>query len=89
MDAPPREGAPAEPQRFPDGIEKKGFFHKDIPDYFPDWVRRVEVPKAGGTVMHAFVKDADTLVYLVGQNTITPHVWLSTRGPRARATRAA
>jgi bifunctional non-homologous end joining protein LigD len=71
------KGRPLSLQRFPDGIEKKGFFHKDIPDYFPDWVRRVEVPKTGGTVTHAFVKDADTLVYLVGQNTITPHVWLS------------
>ena len=64
-------------QRFPDGIEGKGFFHKDIPDYFPRWLRRVEVPKANGTVTHVIVANADSLVYLVGQNTITPHVWLS------------
>jgi bifunctional non-homologous end joining protein LigD len=68
---------PVSMQRFPDGIGGKGFFHKDIPDYFPEWVRRVEVPKANGTVTHAITCDADTLVYLVGQNTITPHVWLS------------
>ena len=68
---------PVSMQRFPDGIEKPGFFHKDIPDYFPDWVRRVEVPKEDGAVTHAITCDADTLVYLVGQNTITPHVWLS------------
>ena len=37
----------------------------------------MEVPKSGGTVTHVFACDADTLVYLVGQNTITPHVWLS------------
>ena len=64
-------------QRFPDGIDGKGFFHKDIPDYFPDWLRRVEVPKSGGTVTHVYVCDSDALVYLVDQNTITPHVWLS------------
>ncbi len=29
-------------QRFPDGITGKGFFHKDIPDYFPDFVKRVD-----------------------------------------------
>jgi bifunctional non-homologous end joining protein LigD len=68
---------PISMQRFPDGIAGKGFFHKDAPDYFPSWLRRVEVPKSGGTVTHVYACDADTLVYLVGQNTITPHVWLS------------
>jgi bifunctional non-homologous end joining protein LigD len=67
---------PISMQRFPDGIARKGFFHKDAPDYFPSWLRRVEVPKSGGTVTHIYACDADTLVYLVGQNTITPHVWL-------------
>jgi bifunctional non-homologous end joining protein LigD len=70
-------GRPVSMQRFPDGVDGKGFFHKDIPDYFPRWIRRVEVPKAKGTVTHAIVCDVDTLVYLVGQNTITPHVWVS------------
>ncbi len=68
---------PVSMQRFPGGIDGKGFFHKDIPDYFPAWIRRVEVPKANGTVTHVITTDASTLVYLVGQNTITPHVWLS------------
>jgi bifunctional non-homologous end joining protein LigD len=68
---------PISMQRFPDGIEGKGFFHKDIPDYFPKWLRRVEVPKSGGTVTHVYACDAAALVYLVGQNTITPHVWLT------------
>jgi bifunctional non-homologous end joining protein LigD len=71
------EFRPISMQRFPDGIGRKGFFHKDIPDYFPAWIRRVEVPKSGGSVTHVVTRDVDTLVYLVGQNTITPHVWLS------------
>jgi bifunctional non-homologous end joining protein LigD len=70
-------GRPVSMQRFPDGIESKGFFHKDVPGYFPGWVRRVEVQKADGTVTHAIASDARTLVYLAGQNCITPHVWLS------------
>jgi bifunctional non-homologous end joining protein LigD len=69
--------------RFPDGVEGHGFFHKNVPDYFPDWIRRVEVDKRGGKLVHAVVCDADTLVYLVGQNMITPHVWLS-RADRLR-----
>jgi bifunctional non-homologous end joining protein LigD len=69
--------------RFPHGIDGHGFFHKNVPDYFPDYVKRVEVEKRGGTVVHAVVCNRETLVYLVGQNTITPHVWLS-RADRLR-----
>ena len=68
---------PVSMQRFPDGIARKGFFHKDAPDYFPDWIARAELPKAGGTVTHVLIENADTLLYLANQNTITPHVWLS------------
>ena len=70
-------GRPLSLQRFPAGIAQRGFFHKDVPDYFPDWVERVEVAKHDGSVTHALAGNVDTLVYLVGQNTITPHVWLS------------
>ena len=68
---------PVSMQRFPDGIAGKGFFHKDAPDYFPDWIARAELPKAGGTVTHVLIRNADTLRYLANQNTITPHVFLS------------
>jgi bifunctional non-homologous end joining protein LigD len=64
-------------QHFPDGIEGAGFFHKNVPNHYPEWVHRVEVAKEGGTVVHAVATDADTLPYLAGQNAITPHVWLS------------
>jgi bifunctional non-homologous end joining protein LigD len=68
---------PVSMQRFPDGIGGKGFFHKDAPDYFPDWIARAELPKAGGTVTHVLIQNADTLRYLANQNTVTPHVFLS------------
>jgi len=69
--------------RYPDGIDGEGFFHKNVPDHYPDFVRRVEVDKRDGTLTHALICDSDTLVYLVGQNMITPHVWLS-RADRLR-----
>jgi DNA primase len=47
---------PVSMQRFPDGIGGKGFFHKDAPDYFPDWIARAELPKAGGTVTHVLIR---------------------------------
>src|SRR5436309_526858 len=64
-------------QAFPAGIGKHGFFMKAVPDYFPDWVERVTVPKKGGTVTHALANDKPTLVYLAGQNVVTLHTWLS------------
>ena len=64
-------------QVFPAGIDGKGFFLKEVQDHFPDWVERVTVPKRGGTVTHALANNAATLVYLAGQNVITPHLWLS------------
>lgn len=70
-------GRPVTMQRFPDGLEGGGFFHKDAPTYFPQWIERAEMKKAGGTVTHAVVNDADSLVYLANHGTITPHVWLS------------
>lgn len=80
---PHMKGRPVSMQRFPDGIEGEGFYQKDAPDYFPDWIRRVRVEKKGGTVEHAICDDAATLVYLANQNCITPHVWLS-RADRLR-----
>lgn len=64
-------------QIFPGGIEDKGFFQKNVPKHYPDWMRRVEVAKEGGKVVHPVVTDAEAIRYLVGQNAITPHIWLS------------
>jgi len=64
-------------QAFPKGIGEHGFFMKAVPDYFPDWIDRVTVRKRGGTVTHVLANDAATLVYLAGQNVVTPHTWLS------------
>jgi bifunctional non-homologous end joining protein LigD len=69
-------GRPVHMQRFPDGIDGPELQQKQVPDYFPGFVNRVEVPrKRGGTVTHATIESADTLVYLAGQACITPHVW--------------
>jgi bifunctional non-homologous end joining protein LigD len=64
-------------QAFPNGIEEQGFFMKSVPKYFPDWIARATVPKRGGTLTQALAQNEATLVYLAGQNVITPHIWLS------------
>jgi bifunctional non-homologous end joining protein LigD len=64
-------------ERFPAGIDKQGFLQKDVSRGFPDWLERVEVPKKDGTVHHPLVVDMRSLLWLVNQNSITPHVWTS------------
>jgi bifunctional non-homologous end joining protein LigD len=70
-------GRPVTMERYHRGIGEKGFFQKDVVRGFPEWLQRVEVPKKGGTVHHAIVSDARSLVWLANQNSITPHVWTS------------
>lgn len=65
--------------RFPDGIDGEGFYQKEVPDYFPSWIPRVELAKKGGKVTHAVCNNAATLAYLANQACITPHIWLSRR----------
>jgi bifunctional non-homologous end joining protein LigD len=64
-------------ERYPAGIGQKGFFHKDVSKGFPPWLQRVEVPKKDGTVHHPIVDDMRSLLWIVNQNCITPHVWVS------------
>jgi len=63
--------------RFPDGIKGKNFYHKNVPDYFPNWIDTVLVKKEDGTVTHVVCNKQATLVYLADQACITPHIWLS------------
>jgi len=64
-------------QAFPNGIDEKGFFMKSVPRYFPEWIATATVPKRGGTLTQVVATGAATLVYLAGQNVVTPHIWLS------------
>ena len=39
-------------ERYPDGLGGPRFMQKNVQDHDPDWIRRVEVSKEGGTVVH-------------------------------------
>jgi bifunctional non-homologous end joining protein LigD len=80
-------GRPLTLQRWPDGIDGPGFFTKERPKHFPDFVGAVEVPasesvkkKRGGKMVMAVVDDVAGLVYVANQGMLTPHVWLSRVG---------
>ncbi len=68
---------PVAMERYPDGIRGPRIFHKDVPDHFPDWIERVRVRKAGGSLQQVVCSEAATLAYLANQACITPHVFLS------------
>ena len=75
-------GRPVTMERYPAGIEKKGFIQKDVSKGFPDWLQRIEIAKRSGgeddgTVHYPLVDDARALVWMANQNAITPHVWTS------------
>jgi bifunctional non-homologous end joining protein LigD len=63
--------------RYPDGLDGQRFFQKNVPSYFPDWIRRVRVGKAGGQVEHAVCDKPATLVYLANQACIEIHAFTS------------
>ncbi len=73
------EGRPLTMQRFPDGIDHDGFYQRRAPDYFPDWITHVSVMvREDGEEQPQVICDSEaTLVYLVDQGLVTPHVWLS------------
>jgi bifunctional non-homologous end joining protein LigD len=70
-------GRPITMERYPAGIDKPGFLQKDVSRGFPAWLKRIEVPKKGGTVHHPLAGDVKSLLWLANQNCVTPHVWTS------------
>jgi bifunctional non-homologous end joining protein LigD len=76
-------GRPVTMERYPAGIDKKGFIQKDVSKGFPAWLERVETSKRAGSgadadsVHYPLANDARALLWLANQNSITPHVWTS------------
>src|SRR4029079_17816977 len=63
-------------QSFPQGVAGKGFFVKKAAKHFPDWIQTAAGPKReGGSLRQVLANNPETLVYLAGQNAITPHIW--------------
>lgn len=64
--------------RYPDGIEGKSFYHKNVTGRIPDWVETVSLgEKEGEEVRYVVCNDRDTLIHLVNLGSIDLHPWLS------------
>ncbi len=70
---------PVTMHRFPNGVDAGGFYQKEAPNYFPDWIERVLIDVEGEEQQQEQItcENAATLVYLANQGCITPHIWLS------------
>lgn len=72
-------GRPLTLQRFPRGIDAKGFMQKNAGKHFPASIARHSVPKRDGELTnYPVVTQADDLCYLANQGTLTFHMWTAT-----------
>jgi bifunctional non-homologous end joining protein LigD len=73
-------GRPVNLHRYPDGVGKGGFWHKQVPAYAPEWVRRWPNPLAdeGESKEYLVVDGAPALVWAANHAGIEIHPWTST-----------
>jgi bifunctional non-homologous end joining protein LigD len=65
--------------RWPDGVDGKTFWQKQIPHWAPDWLARWDYPEAGSSESHTYLV-ADrvaTMAWLANHATIDMHPWTS------------
>jgi len=77
---PHARGRPITLHRFPDGIGEEGFYQKQVPDYFPDWIRTESIATRDddeGALEQLLLENSAALVFLADQGCIVFHAWLS------------
>lgn len=72
--------------RFPDGIEKEGFYGKDAPQGTPSWVKTVKIysETAKRDVNYILCNDLDTLIWLANLAAIEIHMPFSKADSREK-----
>ena len=65
--------------RYPEGVEKEGFYEKNAPEGMPDWVKTVRLhsPSAKRDVNYILCNDLDTLIWLANLAAVEIHMPLS------------
>ena len=64
-------------QRFPDGIDRQGFWQKDLPGHAPGWIARWSYTGHEGTKDYVVVDRVATLAWLAQEAAIELHPWTS------------
>ncbi len=66
-------------QRFPEGVDRPGFYQKNCPSDAPSWIKTFPVPsrKQEKITKYILVDNAETLVWLGNQACVEIHPWFS------------
>jgi bifunctional non-homologous end joining protein LigD len=80
------ENRPLVLTRFPDGIDKEGFYEKDAPQGKPSWVKTVKIHSetAKRDVNYVLCNDLDTLIWLANLAAIEIHIPFSKADAREK-----
>ncbi len=72
-------GRPVNMHRYPDGVERPGFWHKEVPTYAPEWLTRWHNDEAdpGETEWYAVVDSVPALVWMANHAAVELHAWTS------------
>lgn len=70
---------PLNSHRFPDGVERPGFWHKEVPSHAPRWLQRWRYPdaKPGETQFYLVADSVAALVWLANYGAVELHAWSS------------
>ena len=65
--------------RYPDGVDRPGFWHKEVPSHAPDWLGRWRNAGAGPgeTACYAVVDCVAALVWMANFGALELHAWTS------------
>ncbi|MQA10970.1 MAG: ATP-dependent DNA ligase [Pseudonocardiaceae bacterium] len=70
---------PLNTHRFPNGVDKPGFWHKEVPSHAPDWLRRwrYEGADADDTQWYIVPDSVASLAWLANYGALELHAWTS------------
>ena len=65
--------------RYPDGVDRKGFWQKEAPDYAPEWIPRWENTEAdpGESRSYLVADSPPVLAWLANHGAVELHAWTS------------
>ncbi len=70
---------PVNLNRYPDGIDRPGFWHKEVPSHAPEWLTRWRNVEAdpGETECYSVVDSVPALVWMANFGAVELHAWTS------------
>jgi len=70
---------PVNLHRYPNGVDRPGFWHKEVPGHAPEWLQRWRNPDAdpGETEWYAVVDSPAALAWMANYGAVELHPWTS------------